>query len=307
MFLFSPLNCPEEVLMQTKPVRRLWVLSKTAKQTPDLPHFSLSHPLPPHSKAGISCWWPSANAHSLTENLLWRWAWETEEGENYKIEMHVMTVPSGKIWKVYTAGTLFYLLMPERQTITKITHKHQCKTHNVTEGNRSCWLVYKKGLVFQSTGQKGKIGLHFTVLERITQNSELESESVLAWIVSLTEAVEEESLVKDQFLVLLAEDRLQGGPMWCGSSEDKGCIEARGKGIDDTGVWIYSPKTQPTQVSSTKLPFYYGTPSPLPHLAHRCTSLLSFSPYCACLAIHICSQDVLLCHGIMLHVTVDHH
>lgn len=81
-------------------------------------------PLPPHSKAGISCWWPSANAHSLTENLLWRWARETEEGESYRIEMHVMMVPSGKIWKVYTAGTLCYLSMPERQTTTKITHKH---------------------------------------------------------------------------------------------------------------------------------------------------------------------------------------
>lgn len=48
---------------------------------------------------------------------------ETEDGENYIIEMQVMMMPYGKIWKVYTAGTLFYLPMPARQTTTKITHK----------------------------------------------------------------------------------------------------------------------------------------------------------------------------------------
>lgn len=54
------------------------------------------------------------------EKLLWRCARETE-GEHYQAEMHVMMVPSGKIWKVYTAGTRNCLPMPERQTTTKIT------------------------------------------------------------------------------------------------------------------------------------------------------------------------------------------
>lgn len=35
-----------------------------------------------------------------------------------------------------------------------------------------------------------------------------------------------------------------------------------GKGTDDPCVWMYSPKTQPTQVSPTKLPFCVGTPNP---------------------------------------------
>lgn len=106
--LVSNLTVQRELSCRPSQSETFGCSQKAAKQTPDLPHFSLSHPLPPHSKAGISCWWPSANAHSLTENLLWRWAHETEEGENYWIEMHVMKVPSGKIWKVYTAGTLFY-------------------------------------------------------------------------------------------------------------------------------------------------------------------------------------------------------
>lgn len=114
---------------------------KAAKQTPDLPHFSPSHPLPPHSKAGISCWWPSANAHSLTENLLWRWARETEE-ENYRLEMHAMFVLSCRIWKVYTARTLFYLLLPERQIPSKITHKHQWIIHKCNWSEEEFWPGY---------------------------------------------------------------------------------------------------------------------------------------------------------------------
>lgn len=35
--------------------------------------------------------------------------------------MHVMMLPSGKIWRVYTADTLSYVAMPGRQTTTKIT------------------------------------------------------------------------------------------------------------------------------------------------------------------------------------------
>lgn len=52
----------------------------------------------------------------------------------------------------------------------------------------------------------------------------------LAWTVSKTEVVEEESFVKALFLVLIVEEWLQRGPMWLGSLEDKGGIEARERG-----------------------------------------------------------------------------
>ncbi len=100
---------------------------KAAKQTPDLPHFSPSHPLPPHSEAGISCWWPSANAHSLTENLLWRWARETEAEENDRIKMHA-------ICEVCTARALFYLC--HRDRIPPQLHtNNSIKYTNVTDVN----------------------------------------------------------------------------------------------------------------------------------------------------------------------------
>lgn len=179
-------------LMQSRPKqsKTFGCFRKTAKQSPGHPHFSYSHPLPPHSKAGISCWWPSANAPSLTENLLWRWARETEEGENFRIEMRVMMMPSGKIWKVYTADTLFYLPMPEKQTTSKITHKHQWKIQKCNWRNEE-WIGYKKGLIIQNMGQEDNVWLHLSALDRITQNSKVETVFVFAWTVSSTEVVEE--------------------------------------------------------------------------------------------------------------------
>ena len=62
--------------------------------------------------------------------------------ENYRTEMHVMMVPSGKIWKVYTAGAHFYLPMRGRQPTTHThiyIHTQSSGKHtNVTGGNRSC-------------------------------------------------------------------------------------------------------------------------------------------------------------------------
>lgn len=110
-----------------------------------------------------------------------------------------MTVPSGKIWKVYTAGTLFFLPVPERQTTTKITHKHRRKVVD---------RAIKRGV------DSKDIGRHFAMdyIKLKTRNSP----RVFAWTVSRTGLV---------LLIVVA-----FGGCCRGSSEDKGCIEAREEG-----------------------------------------------------------------------------
>lgn len=91
--------------------------------------------------------------------------------------------------------------------------------------------------------------------------------------------------------------------MWRGSWEDKGCIEAREKGQMIQACECTAPKTQPPQVTSTKLPFY--TPPPLrpilytdahPALAsHRAAHALNVLSACPCYVL-----------ASFLQATVDH-
>lgn len=82
---------------------------------------------------------------------------------------------------------------------------------------------------------------------------------------------------KVQSLVLLVGKWMNRGPAWCGIST-RGTLSLGKRGKMIQACECIAPKTQPSQVSSTKLPFYHGTPNPL-LILHADEDPFPASPY----------------------------
>lgn len=111
----STVNCPDEAIIQSRPNKSyLVVLSKSCRT---------SVSLPPHSQAGISCWWPSTNTHSLTVNLVWGWARADRKiQKSRKNKNKTTTRPYNDFCKITKSYKIFHLLMPDNM----FAHKYQC-------------------------------------------------------------------------------------------------------------------------------------------------------------------------------------
>lgn len=107
-------------------------------------------------------------------------------------------------------------------------------------------------------GLEDNVWLHSTAFDRITQKSTLVIGLCLdcfinrcCWInFSLFGLISRR--VADQGSNVVRQFRGQGVPLRFGKMDRW-----------YRRVWMYSPKIQPSQVSSTKVPFYHGTPHPL--------------------------------------------
>lgn len=145
----------------------------------------------------------------------------------------------------FTLLTHFSIYPCQRETLLKLHTNTRGKYTNVTKGNRSVDL--NKELMVKAEYWTGR--QTWAALVRITQNSKLESLSL--W-----------PFHEHKCLVLLVEEWLREGPMWRGSLEDKGCIEARDKGYMIQACECTAPKLSLLRFPPQSFHFAVAHPTP---------------------------------------------